>query len=84
MEGRAHDVVVVAGENRDARAALPVPDADRLHSTAQKTKKYDTRYHKHKAWEHSKQRSALGNIRETGSRATQKAETVACRRDKSA
>lgn len=30
MEGRAHDVVVVAGQNRDAGAALPVPDADRL------------------------------------------------------
>lgn len=30
VERRAHDVVVVAGEDGYARAALPVPDADRL------------------------------------------------------
>ena len=30
VELRAHDVVVVAGEDGDARALLPVPDADRL------------------------------------------------------
>eukprot|EP00965_Chrysotila_dentata_P212747 6187225-Pleurochrysis_carterae.AAC.3 len=30
VELRAHDVVVVPGEHRDAAARLPVPDADRL------------------------------------------------------
>ena len=30
MEHAAHDVVVVAGEDGDAVAALPVPDADGL------------------------------------------------------
>ena len=30
MEARAHDVVVVSGEYRDAGAALPVPDPDGL------------------------------------------------------
>ena len=30
VEGGAHDVVVVPGQDRDTRAALPVPDANRL------------------------------------------------------
>lgn len=37
VEGRAHDVVVVARQHRDAGAALPIPDADGLanHSSKQ-------------------------------------------------
>ena len=35
MEHAAHDVVVVPSEDRDAVAALPVPDADGLQAGAQ-------------------------------------------------
>ena len=38
VERRAHDVVVVTGQHRNARAALPVPDADRLRSASQDSK----------------------------------------------
>ena len=65
MEGRAHDVVVMTGQNRDARAALPVPDADRLRRRKKHTQTKNKKYMRAGAFESKRQR--LANIRANGS-----------------